>query len=248
MEMTICVLMTVLLSPGLDIDLVTASLHIETGMAYINQGLTEEAFSEFTTALEISEDAVDAHLGLARVAVINCSWETAESEYETYMSLRGNDYRAPLEMAEMLLLFRNRESDALSFAKTALSLAPLKGKCWMTMARTENRLGNVEEACNWYTRVIVDDALLADDARVGMGSLLFRQGDLPGAREILLPAAANDKSEAHHLLALVYMEQNDGLRASDSINRYLVLEPNGIWADSARVCLEEIGSGSMQNN
>jgi tetratricopeptide (TPR) repeat protein len=246
--MTGCFLVAAVFLAGMDVDLVTADLHVETGMAYISQGLIDEAFGEFTTALELSENAVEAHLGLARVAVINCSWDNAVSEYETYMNLKRNDFRAPLELSEMLLSLRGRAVDALDYAEVALALAPLNSRCWMSVAEAEGSLGNTEEAIRWYTRVIIEDELLAGDARVKMGSLLLQQGDLSEAREVLLPAATGGISEAHHLLALIYMEQNDDLRAIDSINRYLYLEPNGLWADSARTCMEELGAVNTQNN
>lgn len=243
-----CCLIIALLLPGFDVNTLTADLHVETGMAYINQGLYDKARGEFTTALEISEDAHDAHLGLARIAVINCSWATAEEEYAIYMNQRPDDYRAPLEMSEMLLSLHGRYPDALYYAEAALALAPLNGQCWLVLADTEGRLGNVEEAVTWYTRIIIEDAELADEARVCMGSLLFQHGSLSEAREILLPAAGSGMAEAHHILALLYMEQNDNLRAMDSINRYLYIEPNGLWADSARICLEGLSSGNPLSN
>lgn len=246
--MSSCFLIVALLLPGVDVETLTADLHIETGMAYINQGLTDKALGEFTAALDISENASEAHLGLARVAVINCSWATAEEEYSIYIDLKPDDHRAPLEMSEMLLLVRGRSFDALEYAEAALTLAPLNGQCWMVLAKAESRLGNIEEATAWYTRIIIEDAELAGEARVQMGSLLFQNGNLFSAREVLLPAAMAGMAEAHHFLALIYMEQSDNLRATDSINRYLHIEPNGLWADSARICLENLSSSNLPNN
>lgn len=242
-----CFLVVVLLIQDFDVDLLSADLHVETGMAYIEQGLADKAVGEFNRALEITEDAHEAHLGLARIAVINCSWSTAEEEYLIYMNLRPDNYQAPLEMAKMLLSVYGRYPDALTLAETALSLAPLNGECWLVLADAESKLGNIEVAVTWYTRTIVENAELADEARVRMGSLLFQHGNLSEAREVLLPAASSGNAEANHILAVLYMEQNDDLRAMDSINRYLYIEPNGLWADSARMCLEELVSGTQLN-
>ncbi len=247
-KMNSCFLIMALLLPAIDVETLTAELHVETGMAYISQGLTERALREFTSALDISDGAYEAHLGLARIAAINYSWTTAEEEYLIFMELRPNDYRAPLELAEILLAVRGRSDAALGYAEAALALAPLNGQCWMTLGRAEERIGNYEEAFAWYTRIIIEDPELADEARIRMASLLFQQGDLLSARDILLPAAASSMAEAHHFLALIYMEQNDNLRATDSINRYLYIEPNGLWADSARECLDELSSGNLLNN
>lgn len=246
--MTSCFLIIALLLPGVDVNTLSANLHVETGMAYISQGLTDKALGEFTTALEISEEASEAHLGLARIAVINCSWVTALEEYNIYMEQRPDDYRAPLELSEMLLTLRGRSLEAMDHAEAALALAPLNGQCWMVLAEAEGRLGNTEAAILWYTRVITEKAELANEARIHMGSLLFRHGDLSSAREVLLPAASAGEAEAHHFLALIYLEQRDDLRATDSINRYLYIEPNGLWADSARGCLEDLSSSNSLNN
>ncbi len=164
------------------------------------------------------------------------------------MSARPDDYRAPLELSEMLLAVRGRSEAVLQYAETALALAPLNAECWMALGKAEDRVGNTEEALAWFTRIIIEDPELADEARIRMGSLLFQQGDLSSAREILLPAAASGVARAHRTLALIYMEQNDDLRATDSINRYLYIEPNGLWADSARQCLDELSSGNSLNN
>ena len=246
--MTSCFLIISLVLSGMDVGSLTADLHIETGMAYISQGLPDKAMGEFAAALAISEDASEAHLGLARIAVINSSFGTAEEEYSLYMAMEPDDYRAPLELAEILLELYGRTSDALDYAETALELAPLNARCWMILAGVEGRLGNTEEAISWYTRIIIEDPELACEARVQMGMLLFQEGELYDAREILLPAAASGIAEAHHFLALIYLEQNDNLRAIDSINRYLYIEPNGLWADSALECLELFSSFNSSGN
>lgn len=242
--MTSCLLIITLLLPAIDVDVLSAELHVETGMAFIEQGLPDKALGEFYSALEMSDEAYDAHLGLARIAVINSSYATAEEEYSIYMNLKPDDYRAPLEMSEMLLALRGRSQDALDYAELALALSPLNGDCWLALADSEASLGNIEDAIRWYSRIIIENEELADEARIRMGSLFFEQGNLADAREILLPAAYSGREEAHRILALIYMEQHDALRAIDSINRYLFLEPNGVWADSARTCLEELTSTS----
>jgi len=246
--MSLCIAVAVLSMFGMDVDLLTANLHVETGMAYLDQGLPDKALGEFNTALEISEDAFEAHLGLARVAVINSSWNTAEEQYSLYICLQPDDCRAPLEMARMLNTTGSSPGDAMNYAEDALALDPLNGQCWLVLAESESNAGNAEQAIAWYTRTIIEKEELADEARVRMGMLHFDQGELADARELLLPAANAGREEAHHLLALIYLEQHDDLRARDSINRYLYLAPNGNWADSARIYLEELSSGNPMIN
>ncbi len=225
---------------GMDVDSLTAALHVETGMAYLEQGLPDRALQEFNTALEKSDRAWDAYLGLGRIAVLNSAWGTAEEHYTMYMELKPFDHRAPLELSEMFLTLPARFEEAVAYADQALTLAPLDGRCWLAVADAEAGLGNTEDAIAWYTRTIIENEELAFEARLRMGSLLFQQGDLSGSREVLLPAASAGMAEAHRLLSLIYLEQHDHLRAIDNINRYLFLKPNGLWADSARQYLEEL--------
>ncbi|PIE51540.1 hypothetical protein CSA37_11060 [Candidatus Fermentibacteria bacterium] len=236
---------------SVNVDSLTASLYIETGMAYLEQGLADRAFREFEKALETSSDAAEAHLGIARVSVLNQAWGDAENSYTTYMELRPDDYSAPLEMAEMTLALRGRELEAAEYADAALSLAPLNGRCWIAVADCQAALGNTEEAMTWYTRTIIESPEFAGDARIKMGTLLFENGDLVQAAEILTPAGHQGEPDAWHILALIYMEQKDALRASDSIRNYLYMNPDGPWADSAQVLLEELnfhaGTGSPGN-
>ncbi len=225
---------------SVNVDSLTSALHIETGMAYLEQGLADRAFQEFEKALEISSDAAEAHLGMARISALNQAWGDAENRYKTYMNLRPYDYNAPLEMAEMTLALSGREPEAADYAEAALSLAPLNGRCWIAVADCQAALGNTEEAMRWYTRTIIESPEFAGDARIKMGTLLFEKGDLVQAAEILTPAGHQGEPDAWHILALIYMEQKDGLRASDSMRNYLNMNPDGSWADSAQVLLEEL--------
>jgi len=243
--MIVCSVLVSVLVLGMDIDSLTAALHVETGMAYFEQGLSDRAMAEFIAALEISDTARQAHLGLGRVAAANGIWDTAEEQYSTYMELCPFDCAAPLEMAEMLLGLPARHDEAVEYANIALSLAPLNGRCWMAIADGEAAAGNTGEALVWYTRTIAESEENAMQARINMGSLLYDLGDLGGAREILLPAASAGSAEANRLLALLYLEQRDNLRAMDSTARYLFLDPEGYWADSARTILERLSFESF---
>lgn len=240
------------LLPGLvctlDVDSLTAALHVETGMAYIEQGLSDRALLEFTRALEISDTASEAYLGLGRAASLCGSWESAEENYLTYMGLEPFDHRAALELAEMLLDLTGRYDDALLYAGMALALAPTDGRCRLAVADAKAALGSTGEAVSLYSTVITDNEEYSMKARLRLGGLFYSIGELGDAREALLPAAVSGEAEAHRLLALIYIDQNDVLRAFDSAERYLFLEPNGHWADSARILLEEKAFESSLGN
>ena len=236
------------LAGSMNVDSLTAALHVETGMAYLDQGLSDRALIEFNRALEISNTASEAFLGIGRASVILGSWDTAEENFLEYMHLKPFDHRPALELSEMLLGFPGRLQDAVMYADMALALAPLDGRCRLAAADARAALGRTEDAASGYGAVISENPEFASLARIRLGELFFSTGDLIRAREVLLPAALSGEADAHRLLCLVYLDQNDKLRAGDSAGRYLFLEPNGAWADSARLILEDISFESATGN
>lgn len=236
------------LACGMNVDSLTAALRVETGMAFLEQGLPQRALIEFTSALEASETADEAYLGLGRAYALSGSWETAEENYLAFMALEPFDHRPAIELAEMLLDLPGRLEDASMYAEMALALSPLDGRCRLASADAAAAQGETEGAVSRYNLVIGENPEFASDARIRLGLLLFSQGDLNGAREVLMPAAEDGKAEAHRLLCLVYLDQSDDLRASDCAQRYLYLEPNGSWADSARIIVEEVSFQSSPGN
>jgi len=241
-------LIFICLSGGIDVDSLTAALHVETGMAYLSQGLSEKALTEFNTALELSDTAYEAYLGIGRASAIHGSWDMAEASFLEFLACKPFDHRPARELAEMLLGFPGRFQDALMYADMALALAPLDGQCRLTAADARAALGRTEEALSAYTLIINENPEFASAARLRLGGYLFEYGRLADAREVLLPAALSGEAEAHRLLCLVYLDQHDHLRARDSAGRYIFLEPNGVWADSARTILEELSFESAPGN
>lgn len=240
--------MLMALTCGLDIDSLAAALHVETGMAYMSQGLPDRAVHEFNRAIELDRSQADAYLGLGRAASLRGSPDASEEYYITYMELRPHDPRAPMEMAEMLTGFPHRLNEAAEYARAALELAPLDGACWLVLADAEAALGNTPEALNWYSRTMTEHEELATEARLRMAAILYTEGKLSQTREVLLPAATSGAAGAYRLLTLVYLDQNDHLRARDSAHRYLFLEPGGNWADSAQLILQGLSPEYYPHN
>jgi Flp pilus assembly protein TadD len=236
------------LTGGMNLDSLSASLHVETGLAYLEQGLLNRAVIEFTRALEISDAAVEAYIGLGRAAALNGAWSTAEENYITYMELKPFDHRPAVELAEMLTGLFGRHSEAVEYASCALALAPTDGRCRLAAANAMTASGEASRAETLYRRVITENTEYETEARLRLGALLFSNGNLTDARTVLLPAAFSGEAEAHRFLCMIYLDQNDRLRAGDSAGRYLFLAPNGHWADSARTILEDVSFESFYGN
>ena len=84
----ILVLMT-----GFDYDGMSVRLMCETGDAFLDQGLLEQAECEFREALEASPGCPDALLGLGRVYSIRGAWVPAEASLRAYLEARPGDAR-----------------------------------------------------------------------------------------------------------------------------------------------------------
>jgi tetratricopeptide (TPR) repeat protein len=245
-DLSIFLIFLAALHTAMNIDSLQAGLCVETGMAYLEQGLHSRAYEQFQRALELSDSAHEAHLGLGRVAVVNEAWHSAAEHYGNYMKERPFDHRAPLELAEMYLSLSGRGQQALDYAMQAMALAPLDGRCRMAAGRAFGETGNRSEALELLARVIAENEEYAPVARIMTGQLYYDTGQLEAARDAVLPAAAAHEPDAHRLLALIYMDQMDYLRTADSIRRYLILAPSGGWADSARTLLEELSVPEVQ--
>lgn len=229
--MTLFIAVLAAVTAGMNVDSLTAALHVETGMALLDQGLTGRAMLEFDRALETSDSAVEAYLGMGRALAAQGSWSSAEEHYLVYISHAPWDHRPLVELSGMLLELSGRGDEALELAEAALELAPLDGGCRLARAQALEVSGSYDEAQAAYLLVITQNPEYEMEARVKLGALLYSIGDLSEARSILLPAAGN--AEASRYLCLIYLEQGDMLRAADSAARYLFIAPDGYWADSA---------------
>ncbi|HRW77259.1 MAG TPA: tetratricopeptide repeat protein [Candidatus Sabulitectum sp.] len=230
--MTLFIAVLAAVTGGMNMDSLTAALHVETGMAFLEQGLTGRAMLEFDRALERSDTAFEAYLGMGRALAAQGSWSSAEEHYLVYISHAPWDHRPLVELSGMLLELSGRGDEALELAEKALELAPLDGGCRLARAQALEASGSYDDAMAAYLSVIAQNPECEMDARVKLGALLYSLGDIPEARSVLLPAAG-ENAEASRYLCLIYLEQGDMLRAADSAARYLFMAPDGYWADSA---------------
>ncbi len=231
----------VLITLSMNMDELSASLHLETGMAYLNQGLPEQAEEEFNTVLDIGDDFPEAILGLGLVDVKRGSFESAAEHFRQYMETCPDDYRGYLELAK-LFLETGKPDSAAPLAETAFDLSPGEPPVWMICGKINMELDDPLAAEHWFERGV---SLGGGDSAMDFTVLLARVYRLTGrsqeARNLLLPAVEAGYAPACWELVKVYLEWEDYLRAGDAIKRYLFLEPEGTFADSAILVLEELG-------
>ncbi len=123
------------LTCGLDIDSLAAALHVETGMAYMSQGLPDRAVFEFNRAIEQDQDQADAYLGLGRAASLRGSPDASEEYYITYMGLRPHDPGLPWKWRKCSPASPTGWPRQRSTARRALELAPSMANAGLSWPR-----------------------------------------------------------------------------------------------------------------
>jgi tetratricopeptide (TPR) repeat protein len=232
-------LFLLLLAGDMNTDLLSAEMHCEMGMAFVEQGLCDRAEQEFGIALDCVEDYPDAFFGLGMVFTIRGSLDEAEEYFLSFMEAEPEDYRGPLELSR-LYLTRSDAVEALDMATWAHSLSPDDPDIWMQLAGAAAAAGDTTLSETWLTRTIDDGGILEPEARVMLAGL-YRCRELDTeAREILLPATQREYPPALWMLSGIYLGWGDNMRAVDAIRKYLSLAPCGEMADSAAMVLEEL--------
>ena len=223
----------------LDMDRYHAELRCEVGMAFADEGLLDRAESEFEAALEYVDGFPEALFGLGLIYVARGSLEEAEEKFLEFMEAEPADCRGPLELSRVYLSTGDG-TGALDMASWAHDLSPDEPAIWMQMARSAVAAGDTTLAETWLVRTVSGDQALEAEARVFLAEIRRLRGLDGEARELLLPAVSDGYPPALWMLAGIYLDWGDHMRAVDTIRRYLAAAPCGEMADSALLVLEEL--------
>ncbi len=225
---------------SIDINDLTAQLHLDTGMAYMQQGLLEQAEEEFRQTLELNENYHTAVLGLGMIHAMWQSWDCAADYFRQYIDTCPDDYRGFFELSKLYLDTDKPDSAAL-MSDSAFIRAPTNPDIWLQSGRACLQLGEMDSAEMWFSKGIQSQGSTGPESLVLLASVYRRTSRGAEAREALLPAVEAGHAPACWELARVYLGWEDYLRAGDAISRYLMLSPEGYYADSALLVLEELG-------
>ena len=228
----------------IDIDDLSAKLHLDTGMAYIQQGLLEQAEEEFNRTLELSENYHTAVLGLGMIHAMRMSWESAADYFRQYIDTCPDDYQGYYELSK-LYLETGKPDSAAFMSDSAFIRSPTTPSIWLQSGRAWLELGEMDSAEMWFSRGVQNQGSTSLPSLVLLASVYRRTSRGAEAREILLPAVETGYAPAAWELAKLYLGWRDYLRAGDAISRYLMLSPHGYYADSALLVLEELGESGQ---
>ncbi len=233
-----------LFSQSMNIEELSAQLHLDTGNAYLSQGLFGQAEEEFLLALEISEDYYPALLGLGKVHLVRSSWNRAEEYYRQYIEACPEDYRGYFGLSKLFLMINTPDS-ALIMADSAFLRAPINPEIWLLSGKAELAAGDTASAEMWFIKSLQAPGSIGIESLVLLASVYRNTSRGGEARELLLPLASSGYAPAYWGLAQVYLTWDDCMRAVDAINNYLLLSPDGPYADSALMVLEELGESGV---
>lgn len=232
-------LLLLALSGASEFDRLSAELHLETGNAFLQQGLLEQAEQEFSLALDAGVECHAALLGLGKVYRACSSTDRATEYFMAFITASPDDYRGYYEMASMMLETGGADS-ALFMADSAFMRAPTNPDIWLLSGRAAMAAGDTTVAERWLTRCLSDPGSVGLQSLILLGTLYRATDRSVESRELLLPASQAGYAPACWGLAMVYLSWNDYMRAVDSIQRYLTLDPEGVYADSAIMVLETL--------
>ena len=233
-------LLLMCLSVGsVDYDELSARLHLDAGMAYLQQGLLSQAEEEFGEALDSGSGCPSAILGLGMVSMRRSSWDTAEGYFREYMSVCPEDHRGFLELSKLYMETGKTDSAAM-MADSAYLRAPTEPEIWLQCGTAYYELGDMTSAESWFSRGMEEQGETLLESLVMLASVYRRTERGQEARELLMPAVENGYAPAAWELARVYLGWGDYMRAEEAIGKYLMLAPDGYYADSAALVLEEL--------
>ncbi len=223
-----------------DMEAFSAQLHFDTGMAYMQQGLFEPAEEEFHLALSINDDYHTAVLGLGMVNALRQSWDSAADYFKQYIEACPGDYRGFYEMSKLYLTI-NKPDSASFMSDSSFIRAPANPDIWLQSGKICLELEDMASAEMWFTKGAENHGATSLESLVLLASVYRRTLRGGEAREILLPAVETGYAPACWELAKLYIGWKDYLRATDAINLYLRLSPEGLFVDSALLVLDELG-------
>ncbi len=218
----------------------SARLQAEAGSALMGQGLLTQAREAFSRALDINPLEDYAMLGLARVSALEGSIPLASGWYRAFMSRCPTDYRAPLELGNLLLADPDSFETAGTLIRMALGLEPGAADAQFSLAKLLVAEGDTTGALEVLRPLFSRDGPHRLETGMLLASLLFRMGDNRGAREILREDPLTGHPGALWLTARTHLSEGDYLRAADLIDRCLALSPSREVADSASSALDSL--------
>jgi protein O-GlcNAc transferase len=232
------------------------ALHL-LGLVHAQEQCWPEAAASLRRALEIDPCRISWHIDLAIVLTAMDKLRSAAAVYVTVLTYSPDELKALIGLGSVLLEVGEAEKAHSAFSRAA-ELQPRSVEAQLGNARTLVSLGRSADAIELLKGMLAENGECIDVQRV-LGSILYDQGDLPGAQkywEAVLRGERRDTEALTYLFLIAWKTANleqvatyaRPLIASGamdetyhSIYLYLLLFRDGETAESIRSACEEFG-------
>lgn len=166
----------------------------------------EEAMGDYKQVLKQNPHCLEAHLGLARIALDAWNFADVESRVAVCLDLNPRSAQTHVVLAALRMIERRFE-EAASAAEQALSVNPNHIEALSYLAAARTRLGQSEEAQQAKKKVYAINARPAAMHTI-LGQQLGYGRQFPEAEQELLKAIEFDPTDAtpRNELAMMYMQ------------------------------------------
>ena len=198
------------------------------GLAYLGSGKSEDAESLFKRVLEVNPSAIDATLGMARIAARQNRYAEAERLIDQGLQVDPRSLDALLLKAELLVALQRPEQARAAFRKV-LEAYPANPQAHVSLAWMAIQAGQ-EAAAQHHSEIARKAAPESPQTNYVHALLEFRRRNLASAKEAVDRALRSSPTDVPSLLlagAIAYAEEQY-LKAQQLLLRGLTRHPTHV--------------------
>jgi Tfp pilus assembly protein PilF len=213
--------------------------HMGLGVAYGNEGRTDEAIEEYKQALRLKTEYPEAHYNLGRVYYSQGLKEEAIAEYKLAIRMKPDFVEAQVNLGTIYAM-QGRTDEAIKELTEAIRLGPELVGAHINLGFIYEKQGLMDEAIEEYKKAVILKPDFAE-AHINLGTAYYKQGRIDEAIEEYKEALRlkPDYTDAHYNLGLAFKRKGLKDEAIREFEEVLKIRPNNVKARQALETLTE---------
>ncbi len=191
--------------------------YLESGQKYSAQGKDREAAIQFSNALKIDKNFADAHYALAQTYLHMGALSGAYGELQRTVSLQPANYKARIDLGNMLLA-GGKTDDAQAQAAVVMASQPNNANAHSLLSRIAAKRGDKDLALTEIHRAL---ELAPNDSKLHETLALLKMGDPTQSSfvedELKKSVALDPKSVNAKLLLAAFYVKNSRLQDAEQM-------------------------------